>query len=216
MGRIIRISKYAPLAFLMACASGVPKDAPPASDATRNSEPQSTPEVEQASTVASLQQGADSTITAMIPPDGGTVELAGFATVIFPAGAFDSPREVTVAATNDPGEDIFFRFDVGTGSVDHEIRIFTGSESPAVPIDVSLTVPQEFLDQVPTDKAPVTLVKTRSVRPLEVNFEYQLLESDYDEKRHTTRARLLPMFFAEHQPGEMQVILRISSALRRE
>lgn len=44
-------------------------------------------------------QTSDSTVSATIPVTGGVVELPGFAKVIFPAGAFDAPREVTVEAT---------------------------------------------------------------------------------------------------------------------
>ena len=48
------------------------------------------------------------TVTCMIPPGGGTCNLPGFASVIFPPGAFVTPAAftpVTVSVTSDPETD---------------------------------------------------------------------------------------------------------------
>ncbi len=48
------------------------------------------------------QPRQDSVATAVIPPEGGTVELQGVGRVIFLAGTFDVPQLVTVFTTNTP------------------------------------------------------------------------------------------------------------------
>ncbi|MGH2611094.1 MAG: DNRLRE domain-containing protein, partial [Tepidiformaceae bacterium] len=42
----------------------------------------------------------DPSVTQVVPPEGGEVQLPGFATVTFPAGAFAAPQSVTVTATS--------------------------------------------------------------------------------------------------------------------
>ena len=52
------------------------------------------------------------TVTCNIPPGGGTCDLPGFASVIFPAGAFVTPAAfvpVTVSVTSSPETDQAFK-----------------------------------------------------------------------------------------------------------
>lgn len=162
------------------------------------------------------QQPSDSSITRVIGPEGDTVELAGFATVVFPAGAFDAPHEVTIVASNDPDLHSTFRLDVGAGSVGHQIRILTGDTPPAVPINVSLKVPEDFLEQMSPDKVPVIFALTRYVGPMHVHYEYDLRESHFNREERTTSTRLEPGYFAEHEErekrGGMEAVLMIASA----
>ncbi len=49
---------------------------------------------------APASQQLPNVATAVVPLGGGTVELVGVGTVTFPAGAFRSPRQVTLSATS--------------------------------------------------------------------------------------------------------------------
>ncbi len=104
-----------------------------------------------------IQQTPDVT-TAIVPPSGGTVELDGVGAVTFPAGAFPSPWQVTLWATNArearelrlrSGLWIPFEF-----TAPWELRINSGDAAPDTPVTISLIVPNTFLDSLPPDREP--------------------------------------------------------------
>lgn len=172
--------------------------------------------LEAANDVGASPQALDSVASTLIPATGGIAELPGFASVRFADGAFDSTRAVTIAATSDPEERSLFKLNVGMGSAAHGIRILTGSTPPANSIEIVVKVPAEFLDQVPPNKVPVVFGRARYVGPMEVSDGYVLIQSEFDEKEHTVRARVRPGFFEECEVGKgMQAVLVISSAIRR-
>ncbi len=99
--------------------------------------------------------------TAVVPPGGGTVELADVGTVTFPAGAFRSPRQVTLSATSALETQQLHASHGGwvpfTQSALWELRINSGDAPPDTPVTVSLVVPSEFLDSLPPDREPAVV-----------------------------------------------------------
>ncbi len=107
---------------------------------------------------APASQQTPTMTTAVVSPGGGTVELGGVGTATFPAGAFRSPRQVTLSATSSLvtqhlhvrlGQWVPF-----TQSAPWELRINSGDAAPETPVTISLVVPSEFLDSLPPDYKP--------------------------------------------------------------
>lgn len=89
-------------------------------------------------------------VTGIIPPEGGTITLEGYATVTFPAGAFTSSQDVTISATSSPEtENDYIQHTSGGPRLPYEIRINFGPIEPAATIDVVLNVPDTFLNTLP-------------------------------------------------------------------
>ncbi len=163
------------------------------------------------------QQQSDSVVSSLVPPEGGTVELPGFATVTFPSGAFESPRDVTVAATSKPEESGLFGLSVGLHTPDHELRILAGSRRPSEAIQVAVKVPEVFLNQVPADRVPVLFARERYSSPSETVDDYFRLESAFDEGRRFLIVEVEPRHFQEYETGRgLQAVLRISTTKRHE
>lgn len=101
-----------------------------------------------------IEQGAlAQSKTVTISPAGGTVELEGVGLVVFPAGAFDAPRLVTVSATATQETRATFELSARFLSIDtrvaREFRVNTGQVAPTTPTEITLTVPEEFVAALP-------------------------------------------------------------------
>lgn len=93
--------------------------------------------------------------SAVIPAQGGRVVLPGFGAVSFPAGAFTTPQQVTLSATNSPDtahdfEQTAFMFDAAN-RLPYELRVNTGTVQPATDFQVTFEVPAPFRATVPAD-----------------------------------------------------------------
>ena len=217
MGKVMGILQYVLLAFLTACAGGAPENAPAASDATRNSEPQSTSVAGSSAASLSPQQESDSSVSAMIPPEGGTLELSGFAWVTFPEGAFDSARVVTLRATSYALERDLFEFAVGTQTAAHEIRVITGTTAPNDSIEIGVFVPTEFLENVPANKVPVLFEREIVRSKNDTMHEYIMLTSESGSTDGLIKATVSPREFEILEPDVgLQIVMVISTAMRRE
>lgn len=98
-------------------------------------------------TVKVLCEGCYPSATRTIPLEGGTVTLEGYASVIFPAGAFTANQNVTVSATSFPETENDYMNDTPGGPrLPYEIRINSGLIAPATAIDAVLYVPNAFLN----------------------------------------------------------------------
>ena len=138
------------------------------------------------------QQRQDSVATAVIPPEGGTVELQGVGRVIFPAGTFETPQPVKVWTTDYPGTEggqaDFFM--VGAGppppsspwlrqegheypppALPYDIRI-SGDAPPATEFEVALVVPDSYLSTLPSDQPPRIFVDVETGGRMETHSEY--------------------------------------------
>ena len=204
------------LSAVMSCSHSAQENASTPKPNTEAQEASSSVEPELMDSSVRSRQESDSVVTGVIPPEGGTLELPGFATVTFPSGTFESPRDVTVAATNKPGEKGFFRVSVGLPTVEHEVRVLTGSRRPSEAIQVAVKVPEVFLNQVPANRLPVLFARERYSSPSETVDDYYRLESEFDEGRRFLIAEVEPRHFQEYETGKgLQAVLMISSAPRR-
>ncbi len=92
-------------------------------------------------TIMSLEEH---TVAAKIPPIGEAVNLAGYASVIFPAGTFDGTQEVTISATASPSTQGIYEAHATGPRLPYEIRINTGDKAPGKDIEVSVNIPDSF------------------------------------------------------------------------
>jgi len=86
----------------------------------------------------------EQTVTAKIPPLGDKVILDGYATIEFPAGAFDGTQDVRMSITASPSIQGIFEFGATGPRLPYEIRINTGGKAPAKDITVSVKYPDSF------------------------------------------------------------------------
>lgn len=104
----------------------------------------------------------DSVATAMIGPEGGTIELPGVAAVTFPPGAFDVPQQVTLRTTGAPATDQGrTSLDVGGAGLGPFLPYDVRVEAPTLPstnIDVALQLPGAFVDSLPDGCHPRPLI----------------------------------------------------------
>ena len=92
-------------------------------------------------TIMSLKE---QTVTVKIPPLGDKVILEGYATIEFPAGAFDGTQDVRMSITASPSIQDIFSADATGPRLPYEIRINTGNKASAKDITVSLKYPDSF------------------------------------------------------------------------
>ena len=92
-------------------------------------------------TIMSLKEQA---VAAKVPPIGEAVDLDGYATIVFPAGTFDSTQDVTISVTASPSvRDVFDAHATGP-RLPYEIKINSGNKAPRKDIEVSLKYPDSF------------------------------------------------------------------------
>lgn len=92
-------------------------------------------------TIMSLKE---QTVTTKIPPLGDKVILKEYATIEFPAGAFDSTQDVRMSITTSRSKQDIFEADATGPRLPYEIRINTGSKAPKTDITVSIKYPDSF------------------------------------------------------------------------
>lgn len=181
---------------------------------------------------ASLAQEAqDSVATAVIPPEGGTIELRGVAHVIFPRRVFDAPQSVTVWTTNFPGteEGQMDYFLHGGGPpppsmpflgdpardflpppLSFDIRISTDAR-PASGFTVVLTVPEAYLNALPSDHTPEVFAKVETGGPSESHHTYSLMASSFDSATELVRAEVWKEAAWRDPEGRFVVILLLAA-----
>ena len=94
--------------------------------------------------VVTIMSLKEQTVTNKIPPLGDKVILDGYATVEFPAGAFDGTQNVRMSVTTSPSKQNVFEADATGPRLPYEIRINTGDKAPTTDITVSLKYPDSF------------------------------------------------------------------------
>jgi len=92
-------------------------------------------------TIMSLKAQA---VTAKIPPLGGRVNIAEYASVVFPAGAFDSTQDVRMSINASPSTQDIFEANAAGPRLPYEIRINTGNKEPATTVSISVKYPDSF------------------------------------------------------------------------
>ena len=92
-------------------------------------------------TIMSVEEHA---ATIKIPPVGGTADLAGYASAVFPAGTFDGVQDVNISATASPSTQNIFEINAAGPRLPYEIRINTGDAAPKNDIKVRVSYPDSF------------------------------------------------------------------------
>lgn len=165
------------------------------------------------------QQQPDTIVTAVIPPEGGIIELEGVARANFPAGAFDAPQLVRVFTTNTPETEAAqinwnWSSDSPTPPLSYDVRINSGDVRPATVFEVVLTVPDEYLSEVPPGDTPHVFAQVVGGGRLENLDFYQVLASEFDAGAKEVRAQV-PLH-AVRPPrvddGTIEVIVVVGSA----
>ena len=93
----------------------------------------------------------------IVGPQGGTVHLKGFASVIFPAGAFKASTPVTVSVTTSPETAEDFNATAEGPRLPYEIRVNSGNIASATSFDVVLDVPDSFIASLPPDTPQIEI-----------------------------------------------------------
>lgn len=99
-----------------------------------------------ASVIVTIMSLEKRTVTVTIPPIGEALDLKGYASAIFPAGAFDAAHKVTLSVTTSPSVQDVFESHAAGPRLPYEIRINTGNKAPASDIAVSVNHPESFFE----------------------------------------------------------------------
>lgn len=94
--------------------------------------------------IVTIMSPEEHSVTAKVPPIGEVVDLAGYASVVFPAGTFDGTQEVTISATASASTQDIFEANATGPRLPYEIRINTGGKAPKKDIEVSVNYPDSF------------------------------------------------------------------------
>ncbi len=92
-------------------------------------------------TIMNLEEKA---VVAKVPSIGAVADLIGYATVVIPSGAFDSPQDVRVFIAASPSVQDIFQTNATGPRLPYEIRINTGDKPPKKDIEVSVKYPESF------------------------------------------------------------------------
>jgi hypothetical protein len=163
-----------------------------------------------------LQQTPTAT-TAVVSPGGGTVELVGVGTVTFPAGAFRSPRQVTLSATSALETQQLHASHGGwvpfTQSAQWELRINSGDAPPETPVTVSLVVPSEFLDSLPPDREPDVFTLAVQGSELDLIESFAGIRSAFDSSSNRISIELRANVFTDQRTpdGTFEAIVVVAS-----
>ncbi len=165
---------------------------------------------------AATQEAQDSAATAVISPDGGTIELKGVAVVIFPAGAFEAPQEVRVSTTNAPQTEAGrVKWDVSVGPpapMPYDVRINSGNLAPATSFEIVLTVPDSYLNTLPANRTPYVFAQIVSGGAMEDLDHYEVLDSDFDPAANMVRATVpLEAIRPPGPDGMFQIIVLVGT-----
>lgn len=164
------------------------------------------------------QERSDSLVTAVVSPAGDSIVLEGFATVVFPAGAFEEPHSVTVSATQSPDMRVLLEaFTTDTLPIRpmlHEVRVNTGDLAPAAEVEVAVVVSEEFLGRLPEGHVPWAYVLLLSGGPLETLNNFWPFPNEYEPATRKLRVILGRSAFGdvERRPdGALEAVIMVGA-----
>ena len=142
-----------------------------------------------------------SSVTKPIPPEGGTINLNGLATVTFPKGSFSSPQPVTITTTNSPDVHEDFSATAEGPRIPYEIIVTLGNVPPTTSFEVALNVPQSFVASLPQNHQLEIFAQPIELSETEVLGHFHGYASAFDSASNTLRATLPPTAFNDNGPG---------------
>ncbi len=142
--------------------------------------------------------------SAVIPPGGGTIGLAGYATVVFAPGTFTWPQLATVEKTSSSATAQAFAdsaeiFQPGS-TPGYEIRINTGLSKPQVPVQVTVVVPADFA--IPAGSRVEAFAQFWQQDELDALDSFELIPSTFDEPTRAVTLTLPPAAFTSQRRGD--------------
>ncbi len=177
--------------------------------------PESISTTRQAAPVQDTTQ--DTTSTAVIGPQGGTIQIAGVASVTFPAGAFAKPVRIELVTTGTPQtEEGRTAWDVSIGppsiTAQRDMRIRFTQSLPQQPFTVRLSVPAVFLDRMPQGHLPRLFAYLSTGSAQESLDEYTPQAATFDPASRSVTARLTTAVIRDpDDEGTREVILLLAS-----
>jgi hypothetical protein len=141
-----------------------------------------------ASIVVTIMNMEDHAVTARVPPNGKEANLAGYASIVFPAGSFDSAHHVMIYATvTDSTNDLFEAHATGP-RLPYEIRVNTGNKAPERDIEVDLNIPESFFSSPYQIHIFVRMHDNPDV--METHDRFFMISSSVDDVIKTVRTTL--------------------------
>jgi hypothetical protein len=137
----------------------------------------------------------DSTISQVIPPEGGVLELPQFGRIIFPAGSFDAPETVELSVTNTPSTSRWLRnygwvTEGRTPYLGFDLRI-RAEHQPATSYVVEIILPRSYLDLVDDSWPPKVYREFIGGGRMEALSMYEELPSELDLEAGVIRAQVV-------------------------
>jgi len=157
-------------------------------------------------TIMSLEE---QTVTAKIPPLGDKVILDGYATIEFPAGAFDGTQDVRMSITASPSIQGIFEFGATGPRLPYEIRINTGGKAPAKDITVSVKYPDSFFSS-DYQMHIFALLYDNPDAP-DVHHKFAMIDSGLDDEVEMAMTTLPKYAFSSHygKNGTYEAIITV-------
>jgi murein DD-endopeptidase MepM/ murein hydrolase activator NlpD len=151
----------------------------------------------------------DIAVTEIIPPEGGTIRVQGFASATFPSGSFPSnnPVKVSVTARAETHED--FSATAEGSRLPYEIRVNSGSVPPATSFDVVLNVPESFVSSLAPDHQLEIFAQPIETGTVEALGHFHGFPSTFDAVTNTLDTTLPPEAFTNESStdGSYEAIL---------
>lgn len=129
-------------------------------------------------------KNANGTVTTLITPQGGSVDLPGIGSIVFPAGVFATNQLVTLSVTTSPETAQLFEESVSIFRVSqrlsYEIRVTTGNVRPLLPVQLTINAPDAFLSSVPPASDIHLFAQIWQDGGEELLDNFELLDAEFD------------------------------------
>jgi len=97
------------------------------------------------SIIVTITGSEEQSVTGTVFPEGSTINLDGFISVTFKAGAFSDPHDVTVYTTSSPATRNTFEAGAQGPHLPYEVRINSGNKAPSKDVEIFVNVPDSFI-----------------------------------------------------------------------
>lgn len=158
------------------------------------------------------------TAQATIPASGGSITLPSVATITFPNGSFNNNQSVTIAKTSEQSTADTFTDSASIFGVSqripYEIRLNTGASVPADGVEVTITVPSDFLSKVQSNEVVEVFVQVPQAGADNENLDvFTLVPSTFDATKGTVTVTLPPAVFSNQrrQDGNYELVVTLAS-----
>jgi hypothetical protein len=137
---------------------------------------------------------AESVVSKVINPAGGFIEIYGRVRVAFPAKFFATPETVSVRISSDPttdaaragyelhgaGRSPYLPFDV----------LVEASQKPQAAYEVTIMLPNEYLQQLPSALKPTAFREVLHGSPSELHYSYEEVPAELEANSRRLRVKI--------------------------